>query len=657
MPQGSFAQPRRRSPALSVLGSLLALPLAFAGTAARSQAVPRGGGGGAAENQVVITASRLPATPGGLAQNVTIIDQKQVQEMNPGRVEDLLGRLTGVYVDRAGKSGGFSSLYMRGAENSHLLLMIDGVKVNDPTTTRGSAYDLSSIDVSQIERVEVLRGPASAIHGGEALAGVLNIVTRRATQQGFSGSAYAAVGQQGHRKLGGTLTLGADSLRGQISVGASRDGNLSEGRQRLNDLSGSLRLTPGPSIEAEVFVRRTERASDAFPDDSGGPRLAINRELTRRDATDTAYGASVATGQASSLRLQASVTVYERDERANNVAVDPGVRFPVPAFSSDTNFRRTTLNATVSRQWGTAASVVAGLERQQEDGGLNSLGDFDFDGNPDALAFNLKRRTDSVFAEGRVRLVPPLSVQVGVRRDRVQGLSAVTTPHLGAVWDLPNGATTLKATYSKGFKPPSFFALGFPIGANPNLRPERSSNAELTLAHRFGSDSSLEVSVFEIDYKDLVDFTVDPNTFVPLNINRGTIVVKGVEPALTLRVTERLRAQLGLTLLDINEEDGLAPLRNRPERRAHASLVYDFDAGSSLLVAASTTGSFLDRSNPTADITMPGFTTVDLAYALQFGKHTRLKLALDNALNKRYEQFVGFAAQERRIRLELRSGF
>ena len=154
----------------------------------------RGRREGASElGQVLISGSRLPITESGLAQNVTVIDQRQIQESSPARLEDILGRVAGVYLDHAGKTGGFSSLYMRGAENSHLLVMVDGVKMNDPTTTRGSAYDLSSIDVHQVERIEILRGPASAIHGGEALSGVVNIIMKKPTQPGVSGSVYGAL--------------------------------------------------------------------------------------------------------------------------------------------------------------------------------------------------------------------------------------------------------------------------------------------------------------------------------------------------------------------------------------------------------------------------------------------------------------------------------
>ena len=655
MPRPRVPVSPRHIAAPLVRSSVIALQLAAASTAAIAQSGTTESGRAAGDlPDVVVSGSRLPSTPSGLAQNVTVIDRKEILETNPARIEDLLGRLNGVYVDSVGAAGGFSSIYIRGAEQSHVLIMLDGVKLNDPTTTRGSAFDLSSIDVSQIERVEVLRGPASAIHGGEALAGVINIVTKRSVRQGVHGSGYAGVGEQGYARAGGDVAFGTDTFRGQLRMSRSLDSAPGDtGSLRLSNFSGSLRFVPSATLEGELFAHRTERKGSAFPDDSGGPRLAVNRQQSWKDSTDTIYGARFSAGDSRSALLQASVSVYERDEHADNAAIAAGVRFPVPAFVSDTNFRRTVTNATVTRDWSPGTSLVVGAEYQTEDGSLTSVGKFFGPGPSVTLPFQMKRDTGSVFAEGRFQVAKPVSLQVGVRHDNVQGLDGETTPHLGVVWSLPNNATTFKASYSEGFKPPSFFALGFPIGANPNLKPERSKNTELMLAHRLDPKGSLaQISVYHIDYKDLVDF--DGQTFT--NVNRGTIVVEGVEPAIDYRFNDRLRARMGFTLLNIDERDGLPPLRNRPTKKATAGVTYAIDSRSSVFGVVNYGGNFLDRSNPTGDINLSGATTVDLGYSIQFGVW-RARLALDNLFDKQYEQFVGFPARGRRLRAELRGEF
>ena len=158
--------------------------------------------------------------------------------------------------------------------------------------------------------------------------------------------------------------------------------------------------------------------------------------------------------------------------------------------------------------------------------------------------------------------------------------------------------------------------------------------------------------MYHIEYKDLVDF--DPNTFT--NVNRGKIVVKGIEPSLNLRIGSAVRAQLTATLLNIDEQDGLPPLRNRPERRATAYVVYDATERSSLHAAFNATSNFLDRSNPTGDIEMGGYGIVDVGYTLRW-QQFQLTLSVDNLFNKYYEQFVGFPGQDRRFRIEVRGDF
>lgn len=655
-PRGAIASPARRGcnePVLGVVSSTWVLAVLATSIAAQAQQASDAAASVAQLAQVVVIGTRLPITPSGMAQTITIVDDKEIQITNPASVEDALSRIPGLFVDRAG-TGGFSSLYLRGAESSHVLIMIDGVKVNDPTTTRGSAYDLSSIDILQLDRIEVLRGPASAIYGADALAGVVNFISRKGKQEGGGGSAYASIGQYDYQKAGGSVSVGNDMVRAMVSAGYSYEGSgVDDAYLRLNTYSGTLRFTPGETIAGEVFGYRTERKGAAFPDDSGGSRLAVNRELTLRNSIDSVYGANLAGGDPSVVRVLGTASFYERTESANNAFVDPGVRFPVPAFLGDTHYRNTTLTLTATHNWDSFDNLVVGVQRQTEKGGMTSVGDFDFDGGADNLQYDLERRTDSIFAEARCRVVSELSLQLGVRYDKIQDYGSSTTPHIGAVWNLPNGSTTLKANYSQGFKPPSFFALGFPIGANPDLKPEESTNYELTLVQALDDQaSSLEVSIFRTEYQNLVDF--DSNTFT--NINRGRITISGIEPTLKWRINPALRVQLGVTALQIDERDGLPPLRNRPESKATAGLLWDIDARSSLFAVVAYTGSFIDRSNPTGDIAMPSYTGFDMAYSIQLG-WARMKLAVDNLFDTHYEQFVGFPAMQRRFRFELRAAF
>ena len=606
---------------------------------------------------IIVTGTRLPMTSAGLAQNVTVVEHAEIQAGHPSGIEDVLSRVTGIYVDQAGPAGGFMSMYLRGAENSHLLILLDGVRLNDPTTTRGSTYDLSGIDVNQIERIEVLRGPASAVYGGEALAGVVHFITRRAAVNGIEGSGYVAMGGDDESSYGALLNLGNSSLQGQLNAGHTESGGRGDDATLdLDTVSGSLRLVDNGLFTGGIFAAQVERDSTGFPDDSGGPRLAVNRELTSRTSTDRRYGADLSVGDLSGFQLTVKASEFKRQASDDNPAIDAGERFPVPAFITDTDFRRRDVAMPLPKFTATGGTLVAGAELADEDGQLDSVGDFFFDDGLQSLNFSLDRKTTAVFMEGRFPLLSGLAAQIGIRHDRIdegESSDSQTTPHLGLVWDLPGGSTTLKANFNKGFQPPSFFALGFPLGGNPDLKPERSKNADLTLARRIGSAGSvLQLSLFRTRYEDLVDF--DSDTFT--NINRGTIVVQGIEPELKLQMNQHWRVHANASLLNIDERDGLQSLRNRPERKAAASVAYDFAGGHTAFIGMRYSGEFLDRSNPTGDIGMPSFTVVDAAGSVRFGA-LRVSLAIDNLFDKDYEQFVGFPAQDRRLRVELRGDF
>src|SRR6188768_4084481 len=125
----------------------------------------------ATQPEVIVTGSRVATTEDNLAANVTVLKREDFDAEKPTKLADVL-------VDQVGGRGGTGSVYMRGADPNYTLVLVDGVRVNDPTNARGGSFDLSALDMADVERVEVARGPYSAVYGGDALAGVINIVTR-----------------------------------------------------------------------------------------------------------------------------------------------------------------------------------------------------------------------------------------------------------------------------------------------------------------------------------------------------------------------------------------------------------------------------------------------------------------------------------------------
>jgi vitamin B12 transporter len=130
---------------------------------------------------VIVTATVAPTPLDRTTAPVTVISREQIAAQQATSVTELLRQVPGVHIDQAGARGGISSVYVRGSDPNFTVVLIDGVKVNDPTNSRGGSFDFSTLSTDNIERIEIVRGPLSAVYGSDALGGVINIITRRGT--------------------------------------------------------------------------------------------------------------------------------------------------------------------------------------------------------------------------------------------------------------------------------------------------------------------------------------------------------------------------------------------------------------------------------------------------------------------------------------------
>ena len=211
--------------------------------------------------EIVVTGSRVAASADELGANVTVLTRADFDVEKPAKLADILRRVAGVHIDSVGGRGGTGSLYLRGADPNYTLVLVDGVRVNDPTNARGGSFDFSALDVADVERIEIARGPYSAVYGGDALAGVINIVTRHAPREKTAATLDAMGGAFDTREIslnaggpvgGGNWNFGAsDSNEGESVRGNHFDG------QRV---SGSFDTTLGPQ-NFDVTARLLTRAS------------------------------------------------------------------------------------------------------------------------------------------------------------------------------------------------------------------------------------------------------------------------------------------------------------------------------------------------------------------------------------------------------------
>jgi outer membrane cobalamin receptor len=589
--------------------------------------------------EIVVTGSRVATDPADLAANVTVLTREDFDVEKPTQLADILRRVAGVHLDQVGGRGGTGSLYLRGADPNYTLVLVDGVRVNDPTNARGGSFDFSSLDVADVERVEVARGPYSAVYGGDALAGVINIVTRHAPRERTGVTIDATGGAYDTRELsvnaggplgGGNWNFGAsDSNQGAVVRGNHFDG------QRV---SGSIDTELGADTTLFVSGRYSEYDRDSWPDDSGGFDFAAIRDTEHREGNETVFGAGVNT-RVGDATFGLTLGYFDHDDNDVSPGVAPGVRDPfgVPPSVVDTNLRRYTATLTGTQKFTDFLSLAYGVDWLREEG--TSDGTLDFGGGfllP--TSFELTRTTWAPFAEVRVESRIGLSAQAGVRVDKPDGESSVTSPRLRVAYEFADTGFTIAGAWGKAFKLPSMYALGHPIVGNPDLVPERGQSHELELSQTFADGRARwSATYFDGEFRNAIDFDSATATLV----NRNRVDTHGVELAGSYAATDALSFDASVT----NAKNRIAStgneLRNRPEWRAGAAAHWNPIAALKLSAAATYVGDSLDSSIATGDVRVDPYTLVDVSAAWQFSPAFEAWLAVDNLTDEQYEQFVG----------------
>jgi vitamin B12 transporter len=606
--------------------------LAFAPALARAQqnaALPR----------VQVSASSLPLTEAAASQHVTVLTRADLAALGDLSVAEVLARQAGIVVDRSPRSGGYGSLYLRGADPSHVVVLVDHVRQNDPLSSRGSAVDLNTLSTGDVERIEVVRGNVSVVHA-EALAGLIHIFTRRAAGTGHAG---VAVGGGGLRAA--QAGFAGEHLRGSISH--REDGDKASGFNRTQSANAAWEhaLERGGSLT--VAARVAESLNLAFPDDSGGSQLAVLRQLDSRSARSGQLSARAAINTAASGRIELQATALSRDGDESTAGVAPGVRDPfgLPAMTTQTDYRRHEVQALWLPNTGSELQLTLGIHHQRETGQLASVIDFGFFSMP--ADFTLTRSVTSVFSEARYQW-GSWTLQGGLRHERPNGGDAATHPMLSVQHSLGESGHW-GVSVSRATKSPSFYALAHPLVGNAALRTERATHRELYYATSERSAWPTRITLFSARYQDLIDFDAGPP---PQLVNRARINADGVEWRTGHALSNGWRLRMDGALMRVRDPDGTATLRHRPHAQWSAQLSVPWGQRRDFTLLARHTGRRLDSSIPTGDQWLGAVTTVDVSARMPVGS-ALATLAIDNLANTHRAETIGTPVPSRRLRIAL----
>ncbi|HVQ09992.1 MAG TPA: TonB-dependent receptor [Allosphingosinicella sp.] len=592
---------------------------------------------------IVVTASR---TAQGPVAGISTVGADDIARLQPASLLEALDEVAGVRAVSTGGSGGGSFLSVRGGEPNFTMVLIDGIRLNNPTNSRGGAFDFFAIDPMLVERIEVARGAVSAVHGADALSGVVNI-RLRAPRPGETGlAARASAGSEGDLGLGLAFNHGWREGGLLVSAGWYDSGGLDLGSdlERRQALARIDQRIGGFEARALGLYAHADRIT--FPEDSGGPLLAVNRERETGAYELRAGALSLRRARDAAIRPGLTLSWSEQRDDSATPAIAPGVLDAVPALAADARFSRVEAIGDIGFGNGPLAATL-GAAYLRESGRSDGLIDLGF---PLPVAFALVRTTRSAFAEGAWRPSALVAVNLAGRYDDVAGGPHSWTGR-AAISVQPSAAgPVFFARIGEGYKLPSFYALGHPLIGNPALRSERSRNIEAGIEWTGAGGDLLRLTLFDNRFRDLIDF----DSVLFAIVNRDRVHARGAELEARWRVRPAVTLAGALTWLDL---DSPTPLRGRPRWQGSLRLVWTPAADLELNAAVRANSGFNDSSIPTGLIRARGHAEADLGLRYRLTPTLTLDAALKNLTDSHHRDAVGFPAPGRLLRATLSAGF
>lgn len=595
---------------------------------------------------VLVTGTYTPQPIADLSSSVTVLDQAFLRETNKRSVADALRTVPGLLIEELGGPGGLTAVSIRGGEANFTLVLVDGIELNDPTNTRGGSYDFSNLDMASIERIEIVRGPQSAVYGSDAMAGVINIITLRSTEA-HRQRVRAELGEHDYKHYAISATGTVRELGYALQLARRDSGEPTEGSERDNDEANlALDWSPAEAHQLRMNYRYLDGKRKSFPEQSGGAEFAVSRELEHNDYDEYSVGAGWGWQIAPAWHSQLQASRFELDDKYRSPGIAPF--FEVPPQRSDTNFTRDELRWVNSLELADNINLAVGADYRDEKG--DSKGDLDY-GVLLPTDFSLDRSTTGLFLESHARVIPALLLQGSVRYDDPEDFGSETSVKVGGKYDLmPH--LSLSANWGEGFKLPSFFALGHALVGNPELRPETAESWDLGVQWTLWDKLMLEVTYFSNDYKDLIDF--DSELF--LQVNRKQVDTSGFEMQANWSATDALNLLAHGTYTDIDLEEDADPLLGRPQWTAGATGIWEISPQWRCSLDYQWTGDQNASSRHTGENlveALDDFHQLGANLAWQPRDWVSVELAVDNVLDEDYETAVGFQGPGRSVRVAL----
>ena len=596
-------------------------------------------------DEIVVTATRSEAERNEVGSSVTVISREEIEQRQMPFVLDLFRSVPALDVVRSGGPGGQTYVGIRGAKSEHTLVLLDGVRMNDPSSA-GVACNFSSLTTDNIERIEVLLGPQSTLYGSDAIGGVINIITRagRGKPAGF---VSAEGGSFGTAREKAAVSGGTDLLHyslglsredtGGISSAGNKYGNHETDGYHATSVSTRMGATPSRNFDFDCIVRYLNAKADM--DNGGGPSQDDPNALARSEEAFVRGQARLSLfhdlwEQKLGISFSSQERNYRNDTDTSHPADLERSTFHGEALAFDWQH---TLNLNQTN------TLTIGLETREEKADSDYYSESVW--GPFCSEFpNNSARNTGYYLQDRISLWDSWFATLGVRLDDHSRFGTEVTYRFTASYLVKQTATRFKGSYGTGFKAPSLYQLYEPTYGNQALNPEKSTGWDFGVEQAlFEGRVELGATWFSNDFEDLIEFDSSTSRY----INTAEAKSYGYELTATAKPTDDLTLRAAYTWTKTEDKSTGKELLRRPEYKAGFDANYRFLKKGNVNLGIAYVGKredlFFDPvTYASTRVKLGGYLLVNLAASYDVTNWLQVFARVDNLLDREYEEVYGY---------------
>jgi vitamin B12 transporter len=614
-------------------------------------------------DEIIVTATRLPLPVKSVGSAVTVITAEDIAQRKTTLASDLLREVPGLAVSRAGQVGAVTQVRMRGAEGNHTLVLIDGIEANNPAL--GFEFNFADMLTYDLERIEVLRGPQSALYGSEAIGGVISLETRGKGEAGFSAHGEVQGGSYNSTSGGATLAASGENAFGSFSaMHYTTDGISSSAIQPERDgyetttVHTKFGYSLSDQVSVKVVLRHADNENDIDQQDFAFPSTPTQGLVI--DTNDTT--------ESSQLYGLVQIDANAFDDRWLNTLrysyVDTeSEAFIGAVFDNGNDGRRRKIEYQTSYLFGSGL-----LNHALTFGGQFEALEFSnrFPAFPGAT-YRAEDDQTSLIGEYTLSSNSGWALSASVRQDNNDRFDDASTFRLAGSYLLSSVGSRFHASLGEGITNPSFFELfGFSpssFSGNPGLQPEKSLSWDVGLEQAlFDGRALVDVTYFNTNLEDEIATVFDFSTFLSTAENlQGESDREGVEVSGSFQINESWHTNFSYTYLDATEPNDDVEVR-RPDHNAAFNLNHKFFSGRGnanlgLIYNGKQQDSEFIFATPIERVELDAYTLLNLAATFDVNEAVEVFARVENLLDEDYVEVFGFRSPGRAGYVGVRAKF